>query len=141
MPQLDRTIIITQVFWLTLTFASVYILIVHKVLPNLLRTLKLRTQVADANLNSIEKFKNEQSLITNKSREILYESLLKTRKLSIKQMSIYKSELNRLTKVSNSQLCLSQILVKSMALSPICKISLKRGLPNFSPIGYSIKSN
>ena len=42
MPQLDKFIFLSQLFWLVLFLSSFYLLLIILVLPNVLRTLKAR---------------------------------------------------------------------------------------------------
>lgn len=49
MPQLDRIIVFSQIFWLFLIFSLFYIVLVHYFLPKFLKSLKLRKQIIDNN--------------------------------------------------------------------------------------------
>nr|WCH57841.1 ATP synthase F0 subunit 8 [Hypnea edeniana] len=82
MPQLDRIIIFSQIFWLFLIFSALYILLTHFFLPMFLKSLKLRKQVIEFNslevLNLNEKAVEKQALIKQKlaSQLSLIESFL-----------------------------------------------------------------
>nr|UAD89637.1 ATP synthase F0 subunit 8 [Gracilaria edulis] len=66
MPQLDRIIIFSQIFWLFLIFSLLYIVLVHYFLPKFLKSLKLRKQIIYINtqeaLNKTDRILNKQIL-------------------------------------------------------------------------------
>jgi Plant ATP synthase F0 len=49
MPQLDRAIVFTQIFWLFLTFSFLYISLTHFFLPKFLQSLKARNIILTQN--------------------------------------------------------------------------------------------
>lgn len=49
MPQLDRIIVFTQIFWLFLVFTVLYIVLIYFFFPNFLRSLKARNLVIESN--------------------------------------------------------------------------------------------
>lgn len=49
MPQLDRVIVFTQIFWLFIIFSSSYIILTHFFLPLFLKSLKSRDLIIQAN--------------------------------------------------------------------------------------------
>jgi Plant ATP synthase F0 len=51
MPQLDRIIVFTQIFWLFLVFTSLYIILIYFFFPTFLRSLKARNLVIEFNNN------------------------------------------------------------------------------------------
>lgn len=62
MPQLDSTIIFTQLFWLILTFSFLYGFFLLLVLPTIVKTLKLRnvlTQLQSTAKETTDARKNE----------------------------------------------------------------------------------
>ena len=67
MPQLDRIIIFSQIFYLFITFTSLYAIITHFFLPKFLKSLKTRKQIVEANDKEIiilnNKFDEQQILI------------------------------------------------------------------------------
>nr|WCH58033.1 ATP synthase F0 subunit 8 [Hypnea brasiliensis] len=76
MPQLDRVIIFSQIFWLFLIFSALYIILTHFFLPSFLKSLKLRKQIVESNSLEIsqlsEKAAAKQILIKQK---LLYKLL------------------------------------------------------------------
>nr|YP_010199529.1 ATP synthase F0 subunit 8 [Gracilaria baiana]UAD89387.1 ATP synthase F0 subunit 8 [Gracilaria baiana] len=67
MPQLDRIIVFSQIFWLVLIFSLFYAILTHYFLPKFLKSLKIRKQVIDLNTNEIlkktERTLNKQNLL------------------------------------------------------------------------------
>nr|YP_010199754.1 ATP synthase F0 subunit 8 [Gracilaria isabellana]UAD89712.1 ATP synthase F0 subunit 8 [Gracilaria isabellana] len=53
MPQLDRIIIFSQIFWLVLVFSIFYVVLTHYFLPKFLKSLKIRKQVIGLNTKEI----------------------------------------------------------------------------------------
>ena len=53
MPQLDRIIIFSQIFWLFIIFTSLYAIITHFFLPKFLKSIKARKQIIDSNNHEI----------------------------------------------------------------------------------------
>nr|WCH57817.1 ATP synthase F0 subunit 8 [Hypnea spinella] len=49
MPQLDRVIIFSQIFWLFLIFSALYIVLTHFFLPLFLKSVKFRKQIIEHN--------------------------------------------------------------------------------------------
>lgn len=70
MPQLDFIIIFPQIFWLIITFFSLYIVLVHFFLPIFIKILKSRKQIIIENnillLNLQEILKTKQKTLTKK---------------------------------------------------------------------------
>nr|YP_009511809.1 ATP synthase F0 subunit 8 [Gracilaria caudata]YP_010199579.1 ATP synthase F0 subunit 8 [Gracilaria caudata]AXI97686.1 ATP synthase F0 subunit 8 [Gracilaria caudata]UAD89437.1 ATP synthase F0 subunit 8 [Gracilaria caudata] len=61
MPQLDRIIVFSQIFWLFLIFSIFYAILTHYFLPKFLKSLKIRKQVIDSNTKDVLK-KTEKTL-------------------------------------------------------------------------------
>lgn len=68
MPQLDRIIIFSQVFWFFIFFIFFYILITHFFLPIFLINLKSRKKITEVNNIKIFEFSNN---LTNEKFELL----------------------------------------------------------------------
>nr|YP_009684876.1 ATP synthase F0 subunit 8 [Gloiopeltis furcata]BBK20789.1 ATP synthase F0 subunit 8 [Gloiopeltis furcata] len=74
MPQLDRIIVFTQIFWLFFIFAFLYITLTHFFLPTFLKSIKSRKKVVDE--NSKEVLSIDSSLVLKQT--LLKQTLLKT---------------------------------------------------------------
>nr|YP_010199854.1 ATP synthase F0 subunit 8 [Hydropuntia urvillei]UAD89862.1 ATP synthase F0 subunit 8 [Hydropuntia urvillei] len=53
MPQLDRIIIFSQIFWLFFVFSIFYIVLIHYFLPKFIKALKLRKQIVNVNASEV----------------------------------------------------------------------------------------
>nr|YP_008994224.1 ATP synthase F0 subunit 8 [Rhodymenia pseudopalmata]AGO19276.1 ATP synthase F0 subunit 8 [Rhodymenia pseudopalmata] len=67
MPQLDFTIVFSQIFWLFVIFTTFYTILTHFFLPKFLISIKSRKQIVDLNytkvLESQKKMTDRQNLI------------------------------------------------------------------------------
>nr|YP_009002127.1 ATP synthase F0 subunit 8 [Sporolithon durum]AGU16692.1 ATP synthase F0 subunit 8 [Sporolithon durum] len=54
MPQLDRIIVFSQIFWLFITFVTIYTLLSHFFLPLFIKSLKSRKLIILANQQNLE---------------------------------------------------------------------------------------
>nr|YP_011003676.1 ATP synthase F0 subunit 8 [Gracilaria eucheumatoides]WPS66078.1 ATP synthase F0 subunit 8 [Gracilaria eucheumatoides] len=73
MPQLDRIIVFSQIFWLFFVFSIFYITLIHYFLPVFLKSLKLRKQVI--NINTLEVTKKMENIL--KKQNLFKKILLK----------------------------------------------------------------
>lgn len=71
MPQLDRIIVFSQIFWLFVIFVLTYIVLTHFFLPKFIKALKSRRQIIEANNIELSAL---TSKITNK--QLLLKQLL-----------------------------------------------------------------
>nr|WCH57913.1 ATP synthase F0 subunit 8 [Hypnea nidulans] len=82
MPQLDRVIIFSQIFWLFVVFTVLYITMTHFLLPLFLKSIKLRKQIVEVNnlevLRLSTKVRIKQDLVKQKLLEnlLIIENLL-----------------------------------------------------------------
>nr|YP_010199679.1 ATP synthase F0 subunit 8 [Crassiphycus crassissimus]UAD89587.1 ATP synthase F0 subunit 8 [Crassiphycus crassissimus] len=75
MPQLDRIIVFSQIFWLFVIFSIFYAVLTHYFLPKFLKSLKIRKQVIDSNTKEVLA-KTEKTLIKQSSlKKILIKDL------------------------------------------------------------------
>nr|YP_010947437.1 ATP synthase F0 subunit 8 [Mimica arnoldii]WGO62523.1 ATP synthase F0 subunit 8 [Mimica arnoldii] len=73
MPQLDRIIIFTQIFWLFLIFSILYAILTHFFLPVILKSYKSRKMVIEANLQETNDLINK----IEKKHSFLKDSIVK----------------------------------------------------------------
>nr|YP_010395095.1 ATP synthase F0 subunit 8 [Polyopes affinis]UQJ72536.1 ATP synthase F0 subunit 8 [Polyopes affinis] len=71
MPQLDRIIIFSQIFWLFVIFVLIYIVLTHFFLPKFTKALKSRKQIIET--NDVEILKLTSKIIT---KQLLLKQLL-----------------------------------------------------------------
>lgn len=61
MPQLDFTIVFSQIFWLFIIFTSFYTVLIHFFLPKFLISIKSRKKIAE--LNTLKALKIQENLV------------------------------------------------------------------------------
>nr|YP_009445885.1 ATP synthase F0 subunit 8 [Betaphycus gelatinus]ATX68826.1 ATP synthase F0 subunit 8 [Betaphycus gelatinus] len=75
MPQLDRIIIFTQIFWLFLIFFSLYAILTHFFLPWILKSLKSRKLIIETNSKETNLLIREIEIKHDSTKELLIGSL------------------------------------------------------------------
>ena len=81
MPQLNPEYWVSQIFWLIIVFASLYIILSQLILPRISESLeKRRLQIAD-NLNQAEKFKEESEKKIKEYEKILNDAKNQAKKI------------------------------------------------------------
>nr|YP_004062234.1 hypothetical protein PPUL_31 [Plocamiocolax pulvinata]ADR03250.1 hypothetical protein PPUL_31 [Plocamiocolax pulvinata] len=89
MPQLDYTIIFSQIFWLFFIFLFLYTIILHFFLPVFLKSIKIRKEL----INSLNLEVSKLEEISFKKRTLLYsnvnQQLLIIKKLLKKENFIF----------------------------------------------------
>lgn len=109
MPQLDRAIIFTQIFWLFIVFSGSYIILTHFFFPLFVKSLKSRKLIVE--MNSIELKKIQENFAQNQSilAQVLHEGLVTVK-------SFYSSEflLKNSTKSDSTLLLIDSKLVLIM---------------------------
>lgn len=80
MPQLDRIIIFSQIFWLFLVFTLLYMITTHFFLPKFLKSLKIRKQIIQS---------NDQEILTisikTKEQQIMLKQIIQKNLILIEQ--------------------------------------------------------
>ncbi|MBM3486714.1 MAG: F0F1 ATP synthase subunit B' [Alphaproteobacteria bacterium] len=77
MPQLDPTSFASQVFWLVVTFVTLYILLVRVALPQLAGTLQKRQDRIDDDLAAAETLKKEAESVLGNYEKLMADSRTK----------------------------------------------------------------
>nr|WCH57937.1 ATP synthase F0 subunit 8 [Hypnea nidifica] len=85
MPQLDRVIIFSQIFWLFLIFSTLYIVLTHFFLPLFLKLLKSRKQIIESNSLEVSNL-NEKAIL----KQLLIKQKLLS-KLAVIEAFLYES--------------------------------------------------
>ena len=81
MPQLNPEYWVSQIFWLIIVFASLYIILSQLILPRISESLeKRRLQISD-NLNQAEKFKEESEKKIKEYEKILNDAKSQAKKI------------------------------------------------------------
>ena len=102
MPQLNPEFWISQIFWLTLTFGTLYIILSKLILPKISANLELRKSQIQENIEAAEKQKKESEIKLKEYDEIILKSRLKandifkdSREKVIKDINIKKEALDK----------------------------------------------
>jgi F-type H+-transporting ATPase subunit b len=77
MPQLNPEFWISQIFWLTLTFGTLYIILSKLILPKISANLELRKSQIQENIEAAEKQRKESEIKLKEYDEIILKSRLK----------------------------------------------------------------
>ena len=102
MPQLNPEFWISQIFWLTLTFGTLYIILSKLILPKISANLELRKSQIQENIEAAEKQRKESETKLKEYDEIILKSRLKandifkdSREKVIKDINIKKGALDK----------------------------------------------
>jgi len=102
MPQLNPEFWISQIFWLTLTFGILYIILSKLILPKISANLELRKSQIQENIEAAEKQRKESETKLKEYDEVILKSKLKandifkdSREKVIKDINIKKEALDK----------------------------------------------
>ncbi len=102
MPQLNPEFWISQIFWLTLTFGTLYIILSKLILPKISANLELRKSQIQENIEAAEKQRKESETKLKEYDEIILKSRIKandifkdSREKVIKDINIKKEALDK----------------------------------------------
>ena len=102
MPQLNPEFWISQIFWLTLTFGILYIILSKLILPKISANLELRRSQIQENIEAADKQREESETKLKEYEEIILKSKLnakkifkETREKALKDINLKKDSLDR----------------------------------------------
>jgi len=81
MPQLNTEFWISQIFWLTLTFGILYVVLSKLILPKISANLELRKSQIQENIEAAEKQRESSEIKLKEYDDIVYKSKLKAKKI------------------------------------------------------------
>ncbi len=81
MPQLNPEFWISQIFWLTLTFGALYIILSKVILPKISSNLELRKSQILENIEAAERQRNDSDLKHKEYDDIISKSKLKAKNI------------------------------------------------------------
>nr|YP_004062191.1 ATP synthase F0 subunit 8 [Gracilariopsis andersonii]ADR03207.1 ATP synthase F0 subunit 8 [Gracilariopsis andersonii]APC24910.1 ATP synthase F0 subunit 8 [Gracilariopsis andersonii] len=87
MPQLDRIIVFSQIFWLFIIFTLFYTILTHFFLPKFIKSLKIRKQILDENSIEISSIAENTLQKQNLLKKILLKDLESVKTLLIQHFS------------------------------------------------------
>jgi len=102
MPQLNPEFWISQIFWLTITFGTLYVVLSKFILPKISANLELRKSQILENIEAAEKKREESEIKIKEYEEIIQNSkneaknyFNRTREKMIKDINLKKDSLNK----------------------------------------------
>ena len=102
MPQLNPEFWISQIFWLTITFGTLYVILSKFILPKISTNLELRKSQILENIEAAEKQKIESEIKIKEYEEIIQNGkneakkyFNQTREKVIKDINVKKDSLNK----------------------------------------------
>ena len=102
MPQLNPEFWISQIFWLTITFGTLYVVLSKFILPKISANLELRKSQILENIEAAEKQREESEIKIKEYEEIIQNSKNEaknyfnlTREKMIKDINLKKDSLNK----------------------------------------------
>nr|YP_009511910.1 ATP synthase F0 subunit 8 [Gracilariopsis longissima]AXI97837.1 ATP synthase F0 subunit 8 [Gracilariopsis longissima]UAD89939.1 ATP synthase F0 subunit 8 [Gracilariopsis longissima] len=87
MPQLDRIIVFSQIFWLFIIFTLFYTILTHFFLPKFIKSLKIRKQIIDKNSLEIVSIAENTLKIQNLLKKNVLKDLESVKTLLIQHFS------------------------------------------------------
>ena len=102
MPQLNPEFWISQIFWLTLTFGILYIVLSKLILPKISANLELRRSQIQENIEAADRQREESEIKLKEYEEIILKNKLnakkifkETREKALKDINLKKDSLDR----------------------------------------------
>jgi len=96
MPQLDPEFWISQIFWLTITFGVLYVILSKFILPKISSNLELRKSQIQENIEAAEKQRESSEAKLKEYEEIIFKSKLEAK-------NIFKNVREKVIKDINSK--------------------------------------
>ena len=96
MPQLDPEFWISQIFWLTITFGVLYVILSKFILPKISSNLELRKSQIQENIEAAEKQRESSEAKLKEYEEIIFKSKLEAK-------NIFKNVREKIIKDINSK--------------------------------------
>tara|TARA_B100001287_G_scaffold34440_1_gene24452 strand:- start:725 stop:1315 length:591 start_codon:yes stop_codon:yes gene_type:complete len=96
MPQLNPEFWISQIFWLTLTFGALYIILSKLILPKISANLELRKSQIEENIEAAEKQRESSETKLKEYDEIIFKTKLEAK-------NIFKDSRDKVLKDINSK--------------------------------------
>ncbi len=87
MPQLDATTFPSQLFWLMVSFVTLYVLLSHFLLPNVQSVLARRKKTMDNDIEQAERLKSEAARAEEQYEQTLAEARAKSQSMFIEKMA------------------------------------------------------
>jgi F-type H+-transporting ATPase subunit b len=104
MPQLDSTWFASQLFWLVITFATLYMILSRLVLPPLQEIIARRKQTIEGDIEQAQRLKSQAEQARQEYERVLAEARLAAQKLIDDAMAEQKAAAEKQGKTMDKQL-------------------------------------
>ena len=104
MPQLNPEFWISQIFWLTLTFGILYIILSKLILPKISANLELRRSQIQENIEAADKQREESETKLKEYEEIILKSKLNAKKIFKETREKALKDINLKKKILDGQI-------------------------------------
>ena len=132
MPQLDPEFWISQIFWLTLTFGILYIVLSKLILPKISANLELRKSIIQENIEAAEKQRENGEVKLKEYNDIILKSKIEAKNIfkdaRDKVIKDINSKMERLDKQINKEIKNAEqeiVLLKKSVPEKINKIAIE----------------
>jgi len=102
MPQLNPEFWVSQIFWLTITFGFLYIILSKIILPKISANLELRKSQIQENIEAAEKQREDSEAKIRNYNEIISKTKLEAKNIfkdarerTVKEINLKKDSLNK----------------------------------------------
>nr|YP_009968184.1 ATP synthase F0 subunit 6 [Cyanidiococcus yangmingshanensis]QMX77285.1 ATP synthase F0 subunit 6 [Cyanidiococcus yangmingshanensis] len=130
MPQLDRVIIFTQIFWLLIIILVAYSFIILKILPNSFRIMKLRNNFSKSLFTSMEKLNEEQIYQSKKIIELNHNYINLLKHMLSTQSTFYEKILIKYYKLFFGKITFNEKFFNYVVLMYLYKNLIQKKLIN-----------
>ena len=107
MPQLDPEFWVSQIFWLTLVFGTLYIVLSKLILPKISANLELRKSQIQENIEAADKQRKDSELKLKEYDDLNEECAKKLqdiedeRKRDLEMLKTYRNEMEEMKQIAN----------------------------------------
>ena len=104
MPQLNPEFWVSQIFWLTLTFGILYIILSKLILPKISANLELRRSQISDNIEAAEKQREESEIKLKEFDEIISKSKIEAKNIIMEARDKALKDINSKKKILEEQI-------------------------------------
>jgi len=130
MPQLDRVIIVTQIFWLLLIMIVAYSFVIKRILPSSFRILKIRENFIKDLILNVEKLNKEQNTQLKNTIKLNQHYINLIKNIILVQNKFYDEILSNYYKIFIKKINLKETFFTYASFMQLYKNLIKRYLIN-----------
>lgn len=135
MPQMDPSSFPSQLFWLTLSFVALYIVLANRILPRIQDILETRQNRITGDVGRAEEYKNQAET----AREVYEKALADSRTNAQSQLNEVAEAARKKAAVQTAEM--DQAIAKKMAdAEAAIHASRKQALNNITPVAADLTS-